>query len=41
MVDINCKTEGCDEFVTTEEEVVAVTCSTCCATIGTTYDVVS
>jgi len=38
MIDINCKTEGCLEFVTTDENVVAVTCSNCCAHIGTEKD---
>ena len=36
MVDINCKTEDCMNFVTCEDEnIVSVTCSHCCATIGT------
>jgi hypothetical protein len=35
MIDINCKTEDCNNFVTCEDEdVMAVTCSFCCATIG-------
>ena len=35
MIDINCKTEGCDGFVTCEDEdVTKVTCSYCCATMG-------
>ena len=31
---LECKTEECNETVTCEEEVTAVTCSLCCATIG-------
>ena len=38
MIDINCKTEDCLEFVTTDEDVVAVTCSSCCARIGTSTE---
>ena len=35
MVDINCKTEDCMNFVTCEDEnVTSVTCSYCCATSG-------
>ena len=35
MVDINCKTEDCNNFVTCEDEgVTKVTCSYCCATMG-------
>ena len=35
MVDINCKTEDCMNFVTCEDEnVTSVTCSYCCATMG-------
>jgi hypothetical protein len=35
MVDINCKTEDCSNFVTCEDETVtSVTCSYCCATMG-------
>ena len=34
MIDINCKTDGCNEFVTCDENIVAVTCSNCCVLIG-------
>ena len=34
MIDMNCKTEDCINFVTCEEDVVSVRCSYCCATMG-------
>jgi len=34
MIDINCKKEGCTNFVTCDEDVYAVTCSECCVSIG-------
>ncbi len=35
MVDLVCKTDDCDTVVSCDEGVSAVTCSMCCATIGT------
>ena len=34
MIELVCKTDECDNVVTTEGEVTAVTCSYCCATLG-------
>ena len=34
MNELECKTEDCSEVVTCDEDVSAVTCSMCCATIG-------
>jgi len=34
MIDINCRKDGCMNFVTCDEDVVAVTCDECCATLG-------
>ena len=38
MNDLVCKTDDCDNVVTCDEGVIAVTCSMCCATIGTSSD---
>ena len=35
---LECKTENCNEIVMCDEEVVAVTCYICCATIGMRLD---
>ena len=35
MNELVCNGEGCEETVTCDEGVVGVTCSYCCATIGT------
>ena len=35
MIDLVCKSDECSSVVECEEGVVAVTCSKCCATIGT------
>jgi len=35
MIDLICKTDDCDSVVTCDEGVIAVTCSNCCAHIGT------
>ena len=34
MNELECRNEDCNEVVTVEEDVCAVTCSLCCATIG-------
>ena len=34
MNELECKSENCNETVTCDEDVIAVTCSMCCATIG-------
>ena len=39
MNELECKSENCEEVVTVEKEVAAVTCSYCCATIGMKEDV--
>ena len=38
MNDLVCKSEDCDVVVECETGVVAVTCSACCATIGTSAE---
>ena len=38
MNELVCKTDDCDTIVTCEENIVAVTCHMCCATIGTALD---
>ena len=34
MIDINCRKDGCMNFVTCDEDVIAVTCSECCVELG-------
>ena len=34
MIDINCRKDGCMNFVTCDEDVVAITCDKCCVTLG-------
>ena len=34
MIDINCRKDGCMNFVTCDEDVIAVTCDKCCVTLG-------
>jgi len=38
MNDLVCKSEDCDVVVECEADVIAVTCSACCATIGTSAE---
>ena len=40
MIDINCRKDGCMNFVTCDEDVVAVTCDECCATLGVNNNIV-
>ncbi len=40
MIDINCRKDGCMNFVTCDEDVVAVTCDECCATLGINNNIV-
>ena len=35
MNELECRTENCNETVMCDENVVAVTCYMCCATVGT------
>ena len=34
MNELECKSDDCNEVVNVEKDVVAVTCSHCCVTIG-------
>ena len=34
MNELTCRNQNCEEIVTCDEEVVAVTCSHCCVTVG-------
>ena len=38
MIEVVCKTDDCEGVVVCEEEVTAVTCSYCCATLGMSSD---
>ena len=38
MNELVCRTDSCENVVSCEPEVSGITCSTCCALIGTSYD---
>ena len=39
MIDINCRKDGCMNFVTCDEDVIAVTCDKCCVGLGITNNI--
>jgi len=38
MNELVCKTDDCDSVVNCDEGVIAITCSMCCATIGSSVE---
>ena len=38
MNELECRSENCNEVVNVDEDVSAVTCHMCCATIGCTKE---
>ena len=38
MNELNCNTENCKEVVVCDEDVVGITCSSCCTLVGVEFN---